>query len=157
MSVIGPVLRSVVVVLLLGVSYSKRRCNYMEILSSYREIISVEIQNLNMTGLFETSGERTRCSSGKMQHVLRSIYGITQQFLCQGRPGRLQGDMEKPVEKMEKLIRQNCQDTDWIVRQRSVSCSTEEGTKRNKRRRAKFMRALINCWQIFQSMYKPAT
>ena len=49
-----------------------------------------------------------------MQHVLHSIYGMTQQFLCQDRPGRPHGDIDKPVEKMEKLIRQNCRDIDLV-------------------------------------------
>lgn len=39
-------LRSVVVLLLLANSSGKRRCNYKEILGSYREVIFVELQNL---------------------------------------------------------------------------------------------------------------
>ncbi|CAB1336083.1 unnamed protein product [Coregonus sp. 'balchen'] len=132
----GPVLRSVVVFLLLGVSYSKRRCNYTEILTSYRELIFVELQNL-------------------VQHVLRSIHGMTEQFLCQGwdqdhgRGSRQQGGMEKPVEMMVVLIRQNCRHTDLVRRQK---CVTSQRTKGKKRKRMRLIRALINCWQKLQSV-----
>ncbi|KAK6307673.1 hypothetical protein J4Q44_G00209440 [Coregonus suidteri] len=158
MCVSGPVLRSVVVFLLLGVSYSKRRCNYSEILDSYRELIFVELQNLNLTGNFDTSKERDCCPSGKVQHVLRSIHGMTQQFLCQGRGQgiRQQGGMEKPVEMMEQLIRQNCRHTDLVRRQkRAAPCVTSQRTKRKKKKRMRLIRALIHCWQKLQSVYMP--
>ncbi|KAK6303827.1 hypothetical protein J4Q44_G00262810 [Coregonus suidteri] len=155
MCVNGPVLRSVVVFLLLGVSYSKRRCNYTEILTSYRELIFVELQNLNLTGTFDTPKERDHCPSGKVQHVLRSIHGMTEQFLCQGwdqdhgRGSRQQGGMEKPVEMMVVLIRQNCRHTDLVRRQK---CVTSQRTKGKKRKRMRLIRALINCWQKLQSV-----
>ncbi|KAM9429134.1 uncharacterized protein ACWYII_019858 isoform 2-T2 [Salvelinus alpinus] len=158
MCVNGPVLRSVVVFLLLGVSYTKRRCNYSEILGSYRELIFVELQNLNLTGNFDTSKERDRCPSGKVQHVLRSIHGMTQQFLCQGRRQgiRQQGGMEKPVEMMEQVIRQNCRHTDLVRgEKRAAPCVTSQRTKGKKKKRIKLVRTLINCWQKLQSVYLP--
>eukprot|EP00063_Salmo_salar_P015355 XP_013990190.1 PREDICTED: uncharacterized protein LOC106566581 isoform X3 [Salmo salar] len=139
----GPVLRSVVVFLLLGVSYSKRRCNYTDILSTYRELIFVELQNL-------------------LQHVLRSIHGMTEQFLCQGwdqghgRGSRQQRGMKKPVEMMAVLIRQNCRHTDLVRRQkRTAPCVTAQRTKGKNRTRMRLIRALINCWQKLQSLYTP--
>ncbi|XP_013990191.1 uncharacterized protein isoform X2 [Salmo salar] len=143
MYVNGPVLRSVVVFLLLGVSYSKRRCNYTDILSTYRELIFVELQNL-------------------LQHVLRSIHGMTEQFLCQGwdqghgRGSRQQRGMKKPVEMMAVLIRQNCRHTDLVRRQkRTAPCVTAQRTKGKNRTRMRLIRALINCWQKLQSLYTP--
>ncbi|KAM9506706.1 uncharacterized protein ACWYII_048403 isoform 2-T2 [Salvelinus alpinus] len=143
MHVNGRVLRSVVVFLLLGVSYSKRRCNYTDILSTYRELIFVELQYL-------------------LQHVLRSIHGMTEQFLCQGwdqehgRGSRQQRGMKKPVEMMAVLIRQNCRQTDLARRQkRTAPCVTTQRTKGMNRKRMRLIRALINCWQKLQSLYTP--
>lgn len=42
----GALLRSVLVVVFLASSCGKRRCNYKEILGSYRELIFVELQSL---------------------------------------------------------------------------------------------------------------
>ncbi|KAM9506705.1 uncharacterized protein ACWYII_048403 isoform 1-T1 [Salvelinus alpinus] len=162
MHVNGRVLRSVVVFLLLGVSYSKRRCNYTDILSTYRELIFVELQYLNLTGTFDTPKERDHCPSGKLQHVLRSIHGMTEQFLCQGwdqehgRGSRQQRGMKKPVEMMAVLIRQNCRQTDLARRQkRTAPCVTTQRTKGMNRKRMRLIRALINCWQKLQSLYTP--
>ncbi|XP_078144550.1 uncharacterized protein LOC144542327 [Centroberyx gerrardi] len=152
MCVARPVLRSVLVVLLLAFSCGKRGCNYKEILGSYREIILVELQNLNLTGSLNTSKERDHCPSGKAHHILRSIYVLTQQFRCQ-RAGNRQRDLEKPVESMDQLISHNCSH-DYLGKR--ASCQASQKTRGKKRRRIKLIkviRSLITCWQKLQSIY----
>ncbi|KAL1021588.1 hypothetical protein UPYG_G00015240 [Umbra pygmaea] len=158
MCVNGPVLRTVVVFLLLGVScscnYCRRRCNYNEILESYRELIFVELQNLNLTGTFDTSKERDCCPSGKAPDILRSIHGLAHQFLCQRHgTGRKQLEgMEKPVVMMQDLISENCNSTVQVRRQKTAaSCATSQRCKK-KRKKMRLIRALINCWQKLQSI-----
>ncbi|KAM8755470.1 uncharacterized protein AB9X84_011927 [Acanthopagrus schlegelii] len=148
----GALLRSILVVLLLASSCGKRRCNYKEILGSYREVIFVELQNLNLTGSVNTPKERDPCHSGKARRILVSIYGMTQQMRCQ-RGGKQQSDLEKPLESMEQLIIHNCS-PDYLGRK--ASCSTVKkirGKKRKRIRLIKVIKALITCWQKLQSVY----
>ncbi|KAG7258987.1 hypothetical protein CRUP_035028, partial [Coryphaenoides rupestris] len=108
----GSILRSVSMVLLLTVylccgGKSRSRCNYREIAGSYRDIILVEIQRLNLTSSLNTSEEKHHCPSGRVHHILRSIYTLTRQFRChQGvAPEK---DLERPVESMEQLLAYYC-------------------------------------------------
>lgn len=148
----GPVLRNVLVVLLLGFSCGKRRCNYKEILESYREIILVELQNLNLSASSNTSKEKDPCPPGKAHRILSSIYVMIQQFRCQSH-GQTYGDLEKPVESMEQLISHNCRDEG-----KRVSCQASKKMRGKKRKRkrnklVKIIKALITCWEKLQSIY----
>ncbi|KAJ8370585.1 hypothetical protein SKAU_G00106130 [Synaphobranchus kaupii] len=58
-----------VVVFLVSITSSRRKCNYSEILSSYKELIFMELLNLNLTGP-SLSKQKDRCPSGKVQHIL---------------------------------------------------------------------------------------
>lgn len=151
MCLTGTLLRSVLAVLLLANACGKRKCNYREILDSYREVIFVELQNLNLTGSINTSKVRDPCPSGKAHRILVSIYGLTQQVRCQ-RGGNQQSDLEKPLESMERLIIHNCS-PDYLGK--TASCSAAQkirGKKRKRMRLIKVIKALINCWQKLQSV-----
>lgn len=155
MCLTGALLRSVLVVLLLADTSGKRRCNYKEILGSYREIIFVELQNLNLTGPFNTSKVRDPCHSGKAHRILVSIYGMTQQMRCH-RSGKQTSDLEKPLESMEQLIVHNCS-PHYLGKK--VSCSAVQkirGKKRKRNRLIIVIKALITCWQKLQSVPLPS-
>uniref|UniRef100_A0A1A7WE15 Uncharacterized protein n=1 Tax=Iconisemion striatum TaxID=60296 RepID=A0A1A7WE15_9TELE len=115
MCLTGTLLRTVLVLLLLASCCGKQRCNYNEILGSYREIIFVELQNLNLTVSDNSMKGRDPCPSRKVGHILVSIYGLTQQIRCQ-RSGKQTSDLEKPVESMEQLILQNCSPTYLVTK-----------------------------------------
>ncbi|AWP09797.1 Hypothetical protein SMAX5B_014486 [Scophthalmus maximus] len=133
MCLTGTLLRSVLVVLLLTNTCGKRRCNFKEILDSYRVVILVELQNL-------------------ARRILVSIYGMTQQIRCQ-RGGRLQFDLEKPVESMEQLIIHKCS-PDYLGKRNSCSAVKKiRGKKRKRNRVIKVIKTLITCWQKLQSIY----
>lgn len=152
MCLTGALLRSVLVVLLLASSCGKRRCNYKEILGSYREVIFVELQNLNLTGPFNTPKERDSCPSGKARRILISIYGMTHQVRCQ-RSGKQQSDLEKPLESMEQLIVHNCS-PDYLGRKTSCSAVQKvRGKKRKRIRLSKVIKALVTCWQKLQNVF----
>lgn len=152
MCLTGTLLRSVLVVLLLANSCGKRRCNYKEILGSYREVVFVELQNLNLTGSCNTSKERDPCPSGKARRILVSIYGMTQQMRCQ-RSGTQQSDLVKPLESMEQLIIHNCS-PDYLGKKTSCSAVKKiRGKKRKRIRLIKVIKALITCWQKLQSVF----
>lgn len=145
-------LRSVLVVLLLASCFCKRRCNYKEILGSYREVVFVELQNLNLTGSFNTSKERDPCPSGKARRILVSIFGMTRQMRCQ-RSGKQQSDLERPLVSMEQLIIHNCS-PDYLGKKASCSAVRKiRGKKRRRIRLIKVIKALITCWQKLQSVY----
>lgn len=151
MCLTGTLLRSVLLVLLLVNSCAKRRCNYKEILGSYREVISKELQNLNFTGSLNTFKERDPCSSGEAHRILVSIYGITKQMLCQ-RSGQL-SDLEKPLESMELLITQNCT-PDYLAKKAPCSAVRKiKGKKRKRLRLIKVIKMLITCWEKLQNVY----
>ncbi|KAF7662820.1 hypothetical protein LDENG_00225690 [Lucifuga dentata] len=152
MCLTGAALRSVLVVLLLAYSCGKRRCNYKEILDSYRDVIFVELQNLNLTDSLNTTKERDHCPAGKGRRILGSIYGMTQHLRCQ-MGGQQQWDLEKPVESMEHLIIRNC-NLEYLGKR--ASCSARQKTQGKKRRRIKVIRvikAITTCWQKLQSIY----
>ncbi|GAA6229023.1 probable basic-leucine zipper transcription factor R isoform X2 [Lates japonicus] len=152
MCLTGTLLRSVLVVLLLANTCGKRRCNYTEILGSYREVILVELQNLNLTGSFNAAKDRDPCPPGKARRILVSIYGMTQQIRCQ-RNGKKQSDLERPVESMEQLIIHNCS-PDYLGKRTSCSAIKKiRGKKRKRIRLIKVIEALITCWQKLQSVY----
>ncbi|KAM4736957.1 uncharacterized protein FYW61_004588 [Anableps anableps] len=151
MCLTGSLLRSVLVVLILANCCGKRRCNYQEILDSYREVIFVELQNLNLTGSATAFKARDPCPSGKERRILVSIYGMTQQILCQRR-GK-QPDLEKPVESMERLIIQNCSP---VYMAKKTSCSAVrkiQGKKRKRLRLIRVIKLLITCWEKLQSVH----
>ncbi|ROL48509.1 hypothetical protein DPX16_12125 [Anabarilius grahami] len=86
----------VAVMLLLAVAHGKRACDYSEIISTYRAVILVELQNL-------------------VHRILRDIYNMTQIFRCLSESKRHQrdradggGDMTKVVGQMAQLIQKNC-------------------------------------------------
>ncbi|AWP09798.1 Hypothetical protein SMAX5B_014486 [Scophthalmus maximus] len=152
MCLTGTLLRSVLVVLLLTNTCGKRRCNFKEILDSYRVVILVELQNLNLTGSFNTYKDKDPCPPGKARRILVSIYGMTQQIRCQ-RGGRLQFDLEKPVESMEQLIIHKCS-PDYLGKRNSCSAVKKiRGKKRKRNRVIKVIKTLITCWQKLQSIY----
>ncbi|KAM7411740.1 hypothetical protein PAMA_021629 [Pampus argenteus] len=152
MCLTGSLLRSVLVVLLLTNSCGKRRCNYKQILGSYREVIFVELQNLNLTRSFNTSKERDPCPSGKAHRILGSIYSMTQQTRCQ-RNGKRQPDLEKPLERMEQLIIHNCS-PDYLGKKATCSAVQKiRGARRKRNRLIKVIKALVTCWQKLQSIY----
>ncbi|KAM6977095.1 uncharacterized protein FYW47_001922 [Aplochiton taeniatus] len=149
MCVNGPALRGVVVLLLLGVSYSrpKRRCNYTEILRSYRETISVELDSLNLS---DTSEKKDSCPfrSEKTYRILRYIYDMTQKFRCLNEGGTIQEDiLGRPVRTMEELIRQNCTHSNLLKKQRKPTCKKGKG---QKKRMTRLVRNLMNCWKKLQ-------
>lgn len=155
MCLTGAVFRSALVVLLLAISCGKRTCDYKKILDSYRGIIVVDLQNLNLTGESTHHKEKDPCPSPTAHRILVSIYRMAQQVRCQR--GRKQpSDLEKPVERMEELISYNC-NSDQM--RKKVFCSTVRGKKKRTRKRRKRTRlikainALIVCWQKFQSVY----
>ncbi|KAL4655329.1 hypothetical protein GN956_G5176 [Arapaima gigas] len=152
MCVARPVLCIFVVTLLLrGITYSRCKCNYPEILSAYKELILTELQNLNLTGSYTTSNEKDRCP-GKVQHILRSIYGMTQTFKCQN-TRHLQQEVGKTVEKMEQLIRANCRHVN--LGKRDASCKIAKSPKSRRRKKKKLIESLILCWQKLQAVYVP--
>lgn len=53
--------------------------------------------------------------SRQERRILMSIYGMTQQILCQ-RTGK-QSDLKKPVGSMERLIVQNCSPNYMVKKQ----------------------------------------
>ncbi|CAG6021558.1 unnamed protein product [Menidia menidia] len=151
MCLTGTLLRSVLVLLLLANTCGKRRCNYKEILGSYREVIFVELQNLNLTLSQNTFKERDPCPSGKARQILISIYGMTQKIHC--RSGKHLSEMEKPIESMELLIIQNCS-PDYMAKK--DLCSAVRKIKGKKRKRIMLIRVikqLIICWEKLQSVY----
>lgn len=153
MCLTGSLLRSVLVVLLLANSWGKRRCNYKDILSAYREVIFVELQNLNLTVSPNTSKERDPCPSGKARRILASIYGMTQKTRCQ-RGGNQPSNLERPVESMEQLITHKCS-PDYLGKR--ATCSHVKKIRGKKRKRIwliKVIKALITCWQKLQSAYR---
>ncbi|CAB1451954.1 unnamed protein product [Pleuronectes platessa] len=154
MCLTGSSLRSVLALLLLANCHcGKRRCNYKEILDSYRVVIFVELQSLNLTGSTHTSRDRDPCPQAKARRILVSIYGMTQQVRCH-RSGEQRSDLEKPVESMEQLVVHNCS-PDYLGRR--TSCSTVKKIRGKKRKRNKVIqviKALITCWQKLQSVYK---
>lgn len=137
---------------MLANSCGKRGCNYKEILGSYREVVFVELQNLNLTGSFNTSKERDPCPSGKARRILGSIYGMTQKMRCQ-RGGKQQPELDKPLESMEQLIIHNCK-PDYLGKK--ATCSSVQKIRGKKRKRIRFIKvikALVTCWQKLQSVY----
>ncbi|XP_077938098.1 uncharacterized protein LOC144383646 [Gasterosteus aculeatus] len=148
----GTLLRRVLAVLLLADACAKRRCNYKEILGSYRQVIFVELQNLNLTGPFNASKVRDACPSGKARRILVSIYGMTQQMKCQ-RSGKKASALQKPLASMERLIVHNCS-PEYLGKK--VSCSAVQKTQGKRRRRTRLIRvmeALITCWQKLHSVF----
>ncbi|KAM9344158.1 uncharacterized protein KZ484_016525 isoform 1-T1 [Pholidichthys leucotaenia] len=155
MSVTGTILRNVLVVVLLANSYGKRRCNYKEILGSYREVIFVELQNLNLTGSLSNFKERDPCPSAKAHRILMSIYNMAQQVQCQ-RDTKQQSVLERPVESMERLIVRNCS-PDYLGKKASCSAVAKiQGKKRKRMRLIKAINALVTCWQKLQTVYVPS-
>ncbi|KAK5863711.1 hypothetical protein PBY51_000721 [Eleginops maclovinus] len=146
MCLTGTLLRNVLVLLFLVDACGKRRCNYREILVSYREFIFVELQNLNLTGSFDTSKGKDPCPPGKAHRILVSIYGMAHQMRCQ-RSSKSTSDLERPLESMEQLISQNCSPDNLG---KKVSCSAVKKIRGKKRKRIRFIKvikALITCWQ----------
>ncbi|KAI1892762.1 hypothetical protein AGOR_G00136870 [Albula goreensis] len=123
-----------------GITYGRRTCNYAEILSSYKELIFIELQNLNLTGPYSLSKEINRCPSGKVQHILRSIYGMTELFKCQGK-GRWFREIGRPVERMGQLIRQNCKLADLMQWRNNPHCKTGK-VLRGRKKKKKTVEAL---------------
>lgn len=139
----------VTVMLLLAVAHSKRACDYSMIISTYRALILVELQNLNLTGPFDISKETDHCPSEKVHRILRYIYGMTQIFSCLNE-GRADS-MTKVVCQMAELIRQNCRKPKSLGKgyKKSKSVKRRKGRQRRKR---KMMGMLINCWQKLLSV-----
>lgn len=153
MCLTGALFRSTLVVLLFATSCGKRTCDYKEILDSYRELIRVELQNLNLTGASTHHKERDICPSRKAFRILVSIYGAAQQVRCQ-RGRKKPSDLEKPVEKMEQLIIYNC-NSDHLRKKVVCSATAQKirGKKRKRSRLIKTINALIVCWQKLLSVY----
>ncbi|CAL8367882.1 unnamed protein product [Lota lota] len=105
---------------------------------------------MNLTSSFNISKEKDHCPSGKAHHILRSIHGMIQQFRCH-RGKKPETGIEKPVESMEQLLTYNCSQN--LVKQNKV-CPVRrtKGKKRRRLMRLNIIKALINCWQRFQSI-----
>ncbi|KAG5281713.1 hypothetical protein AALO_G00047970 [Alosa alosa] len=152
----------VVVTLLCAVAYSKRRFDYANILSTYRNLIVPELQQLNLTGASFASEGKDCCPSEKVHRIFRSICGMTKQYL--NNTGQ-QGEIGRVVQKMEFLITERCKKV-GMVKQRTATCKDaklqklkEKCLKRKKRRRdhcrreekMKLVQMLVFCWQKLQS------
>lgn len=151
MCLTGALFRSALVLLLFATSCGKPPCDYKEIVDTYREFIQVDLRNLNLTGASTHHKGRDPCSSRKAHHILVSIYVMAQKVRCQR--GREQpSDLERPVERMEDLIKYNCNSNNPRNR---VVCSDVRKAKRKKRKRnlIKAINDLVVCWQKFQSVY----
>lgn len=151
MFVTRALLRSVVVLVLLVNSGGKRRCNYDEILGTYRKLVFVELQSLNITGIINSSKEKSLCPSVKAHHILNSIFDATRRMRCQ--LGGKQSDLNKPLESMEQVIIHNC-GPDYLGE--TLSCATVKKMKGKKKKRMRLIRmikALIICWQKLQSVF----
>lgn len=151
MCVTRALLRSFVLLILLVNSGGKRRCNYTEILATYRELVFVHLQNLNLTAPFNNSKDKSICPSVKAHHILNSIYDTTQWMRCQigGKPS----DLNKTVESMEQIIIVNCS-PDYLGE--TLSCATVKkikGKKKKRMRLIKKIKALTICWQKLQSVF----
>ncbi|KAL1249677.1 hypothetical protein QQF64_020682 [Cirrhinus molitorella] len=145
----------VTVMLLLAVAHSKRACDYSAIISTYRALILVELQNLNLTGTFDISKEKDHCPSEKVHRILRYIYNMTQIFSCLSESQRHQhaDRMTKVVGQMEQLITRNCRKPERMAnRRRKASCKPGKKRKGRQRRRMKMMGMLTNCWQRLLSV-----
>ncbi|CAJ1085021.1 hypothetical protein INR49_009086 [Xyrichtys novacula] len=151
MCLIGTLLRNVLVVVLLTNSSGKRRCNYAEILGSYREVIFVELQNLNFTASANTPKERDICPSGKARRILVSIYSKTRQMQCH-RSGKQLSELEKPLKNMEQLIINNCSPAYLGQTPPCSAVGKIQGKKRKRTRLIKVIKALITCWQKLQTV-----
>ncbi|KAL7859499.1 hypothetical protein SRHO_G00146460 [Serrasalmus rhombeus] len=151
MSGTRPVL-CITVMLLLGAAWSRRRCDYSMILSTYTQLIFPELQNLNLTGPFETAAKNDRCPSSKVTRIVRSIYGMTEQFACLGE-GQQEDSKVSVVSKMGQLIKIYCRKTSMGNGRNATSCKTVQRKKERRRRRIKMIEMLINCWQKLQSAY----
>lgn len=152
MCLTGSLLRNVLMVLLLTSCCGKRRCNYTEILDSYRDIVLTELGFLNLTASVNSSKTRDICPSGKAHHILASIYGATLQMQCYGSWKQL-SDLEKPLKTMKELITDNCNPDD--LRKKTVSCSAVRkirGKKRMKIRLINVIKSVNTCWQKLLSM-----
>ncbi|KAJ8408110.1 hypothetical protein AAFF_G00263380 [Aldrovandia affinis] len=125
----------VVTVFFGSLTYGRRNCNYSEILSSYKELIFIELQNLNLTGPYSSQGNGC-CPSGKVQRILWSIYGMTQLFKLQGK-GKWHRDVGQPVERMGRLIKENCRHADL----KNSSCKTGKVLK-GRMKKEKMIEAL---------------
>lgn len=143
----------VTVMLLLAVAHSRRACDYSMIISTYRALILVELQNLNLTGPFDISEERDHCPSEKVHRILQNIYGMTQIFSCLNEGHRHADSMTKVVHQMAQLIRQNCHKPQSLgKRHKKTACKPVKRRKARQRRKMKMMGMLINCWQKLQSV-----
>ncbi|KAF4096938.1 uncharacterized protein C20orf204-like [Onychostoma macrolepis] len=145
----------VTVMLLLAAAHSKRACDYSAIISTYRALILVELQNLNLTGSFDLSKEKDHCPSEKVHRILRYIYNMTHIFSCLSERQRLPhaDRMTKVVEQMELLIMRNCRKPERLAsRRKKASCKPGKKRKGRQQRRMKMMGMLINCWQRLLSV-----
>ncbi|TRY60885.1 hypothetical protein DNTS_035151 [Danionella cerebrum] len=144
----------VTVMLLLAVTQSKRVCDYSVIINTYRALIFVELQNMNLTApSLDLSKEKDHCPSEKVQRLLRYIYNMTQVFSCmsEGRQELKADGMSAVVRQMQSLISQECiKSQRWA---RKVSCKTIQKRRgRQERRRLKLMLMIRNCWQRLLSV-----
>ncbi|KAI7794686.1 hypothetical protein IRJ41_021654, partial [Triplophysa rosa] len=141
----------VTVMLLLAVADSKRACDYSMIISTYRALILVELQKLNLTGPFDISKETDHCPSEKVHRILRYIYGMTQIFSCLNEGHA--DSMTKVVCQMAELIRQNCRKPESLGKgHKKTSSKPVNRRKGRQRRKMKMMGMLINCWQKLLSV-----
>ncbi|MEQ2272016.1 hypothetical protein XENORESO_016706 [Xenotaenia resolanae] len=83
------------------------------------------------------------------RRILVSIYGMTQQILCQ-RSGK-QTDLVKPVESMELLISHKCS-PNYMAKKTSCSAVRKiQGKKRKRLRLIRVIKLLITCWEKLHS------
>ncbi|XP_076839812.1 uncharacterized protein LOC143484777 [Brachyhypopomus gauderio] len=140
------------VMLLVGVVWSGRGCDYPMILTTYRTLTLAELRSLNLTGPFDASNEKSRCPSKKVYHILRSIYGMTQLFACLSEGHH--GDSEaRVVASMGQLIRQNCRKAPLGKRPNATPCKPAQRQRRGRHRRTQMIVMLVGCWQKLQSVY----
>ncbi|CAL1605684.1 unnamed protein product [Knipowitschia caucasica] len=132
-------------------SMGKRRCNYAEILGTYRGLIYVELQSLNVTSSDNTYKVRRLCPSVKAHHILGSIYDTTQWMRCQigGKPSAL----SHVLESMEQVIIHNCSPDQWGGRLSCASVKKIKGMERKRIQLIKIMKALTICWQKLHSVF----
>lgn len=140
-----------ILMVLLANSFCKRGCNYKEILVTFREVVFVELRNLNLTDSIDTSKVGNQCPSRKARRILVSIYNMTKKMRCQ-RMGEQQAGLVKPIEGMEQLILYHCNPEFLNI---NSTCPTVQKKGRKKKRRARLIQdihALVTCWQKLQAV-----
>lgn len=146
----------VTVMLLFTVAHSKRSCDYSVIISTYKALILVELQTLNLTGSFDITKEKNHCPEKvqpeKVRCILRYIYRMTQIFNClsDSRMQQRSDRMTEVVKQMQRLLTQDCLKPQKLGKK--AACKPVKKRRGRQRQRRKQMRMIINSWQRLLSI-----